>query len=34
MNKRFVLVGVILGIIVVIAVYIGSPAFLGFDMHR
>ena len=34
MNKRFVIVGVVLGIIVAIAVFIGSPAIGGFDMLR
>ena len=34
MNKRFVIVGVVLGIIVAIAVLIGSPAIGGFDMLR
>jgi hypothetical protein len=31
MNKRFVIVGIVLGIIVTIAVLIGSPAIGGFD---
>jgi hypothetical protein len=34
MNKRFIILGIILGAIVAIAVYVGSPAFLGFDIRR
>lgn len=34
MNKRFVIVGVVLGIVVILAVLIGSPATGGFDMLR
>jgi hypothetical protein len=34
LNKRIVIVGVVLGIIVTIAVIVGSPAFLGFDSMR
>jgi hypothetical protein len=34
MNKRFVAVGVLLGIIVTLAVIIGSPALGGFDTLR
>jgi len=34
MNKRFILIGVALGIVVAIAIYVGSPAFMGFDMRR
>jgi len=34
MNKRFIVVGVALGIIVVLAVIIGSPALGGFDAMR
>ena len=34
MNKRFIIVGVALGIIVVAAVLIGSPMFGGFDSMR
>jgi hypothetical protein len=34
MNKRFIIIGILLGVIVAIAVYVGSPAFLGFDMRR
>jgi hypothetical protein len=34
MNKRFVIVGIALGVIVAIAVFIGSPAIGGFDMFR
>jgi hypothetical protein len=34
MNKRFIIVGIALAVIVAIAVYVGSPAFLGFDLRR
>jgi len=34
MNKRFVIVGVLLGIMVTLAVIIGSPAIGGFDSLR
>jgi hypothetical protein len=34
MNKRFVIVGVALGIMVTFAVIIGSPAIGGFDTLR
>ena len=34
MNKRFIIVGVTLGIIVTIAVIVGSPALGGFDAMR
>jgi len=34
MNKRFIIVGIVLGIIVAIAVVIGSPAIGGFDTMR
>lgn len=34
MNKRFVIVGIVLGIVVVTAVLIGSPMFGGFDSMR
>jgi len=34
MNKRLVMVGVLLGIIVTFAVIIGSPALGGFDSLR
>jgi len=34
MNKRFVIVGIVLGIIVAFAVFIGSPFIGGFDMFR
>jgi len=34
MNKRFIMVGVLLGIIVTFAVIIGSPALGGFDTLR
>ena len=34
MNKRFVIVGVALGIVITLAVIIGSPALGGFDAMR
>jgi len=34
MNKRFIIVGVALGIVITIAVIIGSPALGGFDAMR
>ncbi len=34
MNTRFVIVGVVLGIIVTLAVIVGSPAIGGFDALR
>jgi|TARA_B100000745_G_scaffold137290_1_gene89757 hypothetical protein len=34
MNKRFILVGIVLGTAVTIAVLVGSPAFYGFDAMR
>jgi hypothetical protein len=34
MNKRVILVGIVLGIIVTFAVIIGSPAIGGFDSLR
>jgi len=34
MNKRFIIVGVALGIMVTFAVIIGSPALGGFDTLR
>jgi hypothetical protein len=34
MNKRFIIVGIALGIIVAFAVIIGSPAIGGFDAMR
>ncbi|KFM19970.1 hypothetical protein AAA799P11_00274 [Marine Group I thaumarchaeote SCGC AAA799-P11] len=34
MNKRFVIVGIVLGIVVIAAVLIGSPMFGGFDAMR
>ncbi len=34
MNKRFILVGVVLGIVVIMSVIIGSPALGGFDAMR
>jgi len=34
MNKRFVIVGLLLGIVITLAVIIGSPALGGFDSMR
>lgn len=34
MNKRFLIVGVLLGAIVTFAVIVGSPAIGGFDAMR
>jgi len=34
MNKRFVAVGIVLGIIVAFSIFIGSPAIGGFDAFR
>ena len=34
MNKRFIIVGVALGVVVAIAVLLGSPMFGGFDSYR
>jgi len=34
MNKRFIIVGIALGIVITIAVIIGSPALEGFDAMR
>ena len=34
MNKRFIIVGILLGTIVTIAVIVGSPAIGGFDSLR
>lgn len=34
MNNRFIIVGVVLGIVITIAVMVGSPALGGFDMMR
>jgi len=34
MNKRFIIVGVVLGIVITLAVIIGSPALGGFDSMR
>jgi hypothetical protein len=34
MNMRFVIIGVVLGIIVTFAVILGSPALGGFDAMR
>jgi len=33
-NKRFIIVGIVLGIVITIAVLIGSPAIGGFDTLR
>jgi len=29
MNKRFIIVGIVIGIIIAVAFYVGSPIFLG-----
>lgn len=34
MNKRFIIVGIALGVVVTLAVLIGSPALGGFDTMR
>jgi len=34
MNKRFIIVGIALGIVITIAVILGSPALGGFDAMR
>jgi hypothetical protein len=34
MNKRFIAVGIALGIIVSIAFFVGSPMFGGFDLGK
>jgi len=34
MNKRFVIVGLLLGIVITFAIIIGSPALGGFDSMR
>ena len=34
MNKRFVLVGIVLGVVITFALIIGSPAIGGFDSLR
>jgi len=34
MNKRFIIVGIVLGIVITFAVIIGSPALGGFDSMR
>ena len=34
MNKRFIIVGLVLGIVITIAVIVGSPALMGFDSMR
>jgi len=34
MNKRFIIVGIALGLIIAFAVFIGSPAIGGFDAMR
>jgi hypothetical protein len=34
MNNRFIAVGVVLGIVIAIAFFMGSPMFGGYDMMR
>jgi|TARA_B100001750_G_scaffold150163_1_gene120301 hypothetical protein len=34
MNIRFIAVGIVLGIVVTIAFFMGSPMFGGYDMMR
>jgi len=34
MNKRFIIVGIALAILVSVAFFAGSPMFGGFDMNR
>jgi hypothetical protein len=34
MNKRFVIVGVVLGVLVALAILFGSPYFSEIDMNR
>jgi hypothetical protein len=34
MNKRFIVVGIALGILVSIAFFVGSPMFGGFDLGK
>jgi len=34
MNKRFIIVGIALGLVITLAVIIGSPAIGGFDSMR
>jgi hypothetical protein len=34
MNKRFILIGIVLGTVITFAVIIGSPALGGFDAMR
>jgi len=34
MNKRFIAIGIAFAIIIAIAVYVGSPMFMGLDMRR
>jgi hypothetical protein len=34
MNKRFLIVGIVLGIVITLAAIIGSPALGGFDSFR
>jgi len=34
MNKRFVLVGIVLGVVIAFALIMGSPAIGGFDSLR
>ncbi len=34
MNKRFIIAGIVLGMVITIAVILGSPALGGFDAMR
>jgi hypothetical protein len=34
MNKRFIIIGIALAVIIAIAVYVGSPALGGFDIRK
>jgi hypothetical protein len=34
MNKRFIITGIFLGIIISIAFFVGSPMFGGFDLGK
>jgi|TARA_Y100000780_G_scaffold100660_1_gene91281 hypothetical protein len=34
MNKRFIVVGIALGILISIAFFVGSPMFGGFDIGK
>ena len=34
MNKRFIMVGALLGFAITVAFFVGSPMFGGFDMNR